>query len=138
MNFLRELKIKNNLKTKKMELLQLKQHIESFPDGTIFKNSLSEPFSWRGVYAEVAFDVLVGQEMSKQDMLANIEKAYTETFYGHKGGEYTYDDYTDVHFEEGRSRWSDGRHCVDLIAKLTGEEPIQDEETRLVKLAFNN
>lgn len=121
-----------------MELRQLKEHIQSFPDGTMFKNGLSEPFSWRGVYAEVAFDVLVGQEMSKETILNNIEKAYTETFTGYKGGEYQYDDVTEVHFEYDNGSWTDGGHCVNLIAKLTGDEPTQDEETRLVKLAFNN
>jgi hypothetical protein len=51
-----------------MNLKDFKQHIESFPDGTEFKFGISEPFSWRGVYAEVAFEMLE-QPMLKEEIL---------------------------------------------------------------------
>ena len=41
-----------------MELIELKQHIEGFKPNTEFKYGLSLPFSWRGSYAEVGFEIL--------------------------------------------------------------------------------
>jgi hypothetical protein len=57
-----------------MELKDFKKHIESFPNGTKFDFGISEPFSWRGLYAEVAFEMLE-QPMTKEEILANIELA---------------------------------------------------------------
>lgn len=119
-----------------MELKDFKQHIESFPDGKKFDFGISQPFSWRGVYAEVAFEMLE-QPMTKEEILANIELAYTETFYGYKGGEYRYHDHTDIHFETDYGSWSDGGYVSCWIAKIEGKEKYQSQEDRLVKLAFS-
>lgn len=72
-----------------MELGELKKHIESFDSGHKFEYSLSYPFSSRGSYNEVTFEILKSP-MTREEVLANIEKAYTETFFGYKRGEYTY------------------------------------------------
>lgn len=120
-----------------MYLIDFKNHISAFPVGTIFDYGISEPFSWRGIYAEVAFKML-DQPMTREEILENIEKAYTETFYGHKGGEYTYHNRTEIHFEENSSRYTDGEYCDDWITKISGEYSYMDEEERLVKLAFNS
>lgn len=120
-----------------MELKDFKKHISSFPNGTQFKFGITKPFSWRGIYEEVAF-AIVESQMSKEDILANIELAYTETFYGYKGGEYKYHDYTTVNFEEEGSRnYSDGRYASQMIAKIEGVEEFKSQEDRLVKLAFS-
>ncbi len=119
-----------------MQLKDFKKHIKSFPDGTIFKYGISQPFSWRGVYAEVAFEMLE-KPMSKEEILANIELAYTETFQGYKGGEYRYKDHTDIHFEEDSSKWTDGRYISRWIAKVREEEEFISQEDRLVKSAFS-
>ena len=119
-----------------MELKEFKQQIEQAETGKTFDYGISEPFSWRGSYDEVAFEILE-QPMTREEILANIEKAYTGTFYGHKGGEYTYEDYTEVHFEEDSSRWTDGGYCAEMIAKIEGGETYQSQEMRLVKLAFS-
>jgi hypothetical protein len=119
-----------------MNLLEFKNHIQTFPDGFVFNYGISEPFSWRGVYAEVAFEML-DMRMSKEDVLANIEKAYTETFCGYKGGEYIYNDYTDIHFETDYRSWTDGRYVSQWISKIEEKEEYQSQEARLVKLSFN-
>lgn len=120
-----------------MELKDFKQHISGFPNGTQFNFGITKPFSWRGRYDEVAFSI-VESPMSKEDILANIELAYTETFYGYKGGEYEYNDYTTVNFEEEGSRnYSDGRYVAQMIAKIEEKEEYQSQEDRLVKLAFS-
>ena len=119
-----------------MELKDFKQHIESFPNGTKFEFGISQPFSWRGAYAEVAFE-MIEQPMTKEEILANIELAYTETFYGYKGGEYRYNDHTDIHFETDCGSWTDGRYVSRWIAKIEDKEHYQSQEDRLVKLAFS-
>ena len=119
-----------------MELKEFKQQIEQAEAGKTFDYGISEPFSWRGIYNEVAFEILE-QPMTRDEILANIEKAYTGTFYGYKGGEYTYEDYTEVHFEEDASRCTDGGYCAEMIAKIEGGETYQSQEMRLVKIAFS-
>jgi len=116
-----------------MNLKDFKQHIESFPDGTEFKFGISRPFSWRGAYAEVAFEMLE-QPMTKEEILANIEFAYTETFRGYKGGEFRYNDHTNTHFETNCDSWSAGDYVSRWITKI--EE--RDQEKKLIKLAFCN
>ncbi len=120
-----------------MAFKDFKKHISGFPNGTQFNFGITKPFSWRGSYDEVAFSI-VESPMSKEDILANIELAYTETFYGYKGGEYKYDDYTTVNFEEEGSRnYSAGRYVAQIIAKIEQKEEYRSQEDRLVKLAFS-
>ena len=119
-----------------MELKDFKQHIWDFKTGTQFNFGITKPFSWRGSYGEVAFSI-VESPMSREDILANIELAYTETFFGYKGGEYSYGDYTSVNFEEeGRGNYSDGDYTAKMISKLEGTSKYKSQEDRLVKLAF--
>lgn len=120
-----------------MTLSQFKEKIEAFPEGTIFKNGLSEPFSWRGSYDEVAFSI-VESPMSKLDVLKNIERAYDGTFYGYKGGEYLYRDTTPVNFEkEDYSDYSGGMYCAKMIAKFEDSKVFESQEHRLIHLAFS-
>lgn len=119
-----------------MELKKFKEHIEEAENEKIFGYGISEPFSWRGSYDEVAFEI-IEQPMRREDILANIQKAYNGKFYGYKGGEFTYQDYTEVHFEEDSSSWSDGGYCAEIISKIEGGEPYQSQEFRLIKLAFS-
>lgn len=119
-----------------MNLKQLKDYIESFPKEHIFENALSEPFSWRGSYSEVAFDITLGKEQTRTEALEKIERAYTDTFRGYKGGEYTYNNYTYVYFEYDSSSWTDGVYTSRLISQLENDEEYQSQEMRLTKLAF--
>ena len=119
-----------------MELKEFKQQIEKAEMGKTFDFGISEPFSWRGIYAEVAFEMLE-QPMTREEILANIEKAYSEEFYGYKGGTFRYDDHTEVHFESNSGSWTDGGYCANWIAKIEDDEPYESQEMRLVKLAFS-
>ena len=118
-----------------MELIEFKQQIEQAEIGKIFDYGVSEPFSWRGIYTEVAFE-MIEQPMTREEILANIERAYSEEFYGYKGGTFRYDDHTEVHFESDSGSWTDGGYCVNWIAKIEDNEPYESQEMRLVKLAF--
>lgn len=120
-----------------MMLKEFKEHILSFPDGTQFCFGITKPFSWRGAYDEVAFSI-VESPMTREEILANIELAYINTFYGYKSGEYKYGDFTTVNFEkEGSRNYSDGRYVAEMIAKIENTETYQSQQERLVKLAFN-
>ena len=120
----------------KMELKEFKEYVESFPDEKVFYYSISTPFSWRGSYDEVAFAV-AEMPMTKEDMLFRINQAYTETFFGYKGGEYKYSDYTTVNFEDDTSSYTDGGYCADWIAKIEGKEPFKSQQERLVKMMLS-
>lgn len=120
-----------------MYLKEFKKYIQSFPDNHEFNCLLSKPFSWRGSYDEVAFDIDFTLKSSKEDILKNIELAYTEIFYGYKGGEFTYSDYTEVHFEEDNSKYTDGEYCIQLISELKEGKTYKDNEELLINLAFN-
>ena len=119
-----------------MELKEFKQQIEQAETGKTFDYGISEPFSWRGSYDEVAFEI-IEQPMTREEILANIEKAYTGTFYGWKGGTFRYVDHTEVNFESDSSRWTDGGYCANWIARIEDNEPYESQEMRLVKLAFS-
>ena len=120
-----------------MTLEEFKNQIERTEENKEFEYGISEPFSWRGSYDEVAFEILQ-QPMTREEILANIQKAYDETFYGYKGGEYRYQDYTPVNFEESYGRYTDGGYCAEMIAKIEGGEMHESQEARLVNLAFHN
>lgn len=118
-----------------MTLGEFKNYIESFPEGKIFDYGISEPFSWRGSYDEVAFQI-IQQPMERDEILAKINTAYKQVFQGYKGGDYTYNDYTYIHFEEGIRYYTDGGYCAEMIAKIEGSKPYKSQETRLVNIAF--
>jgi hypothetical protein len=119
-----------------MELKEFKNYVESFNDGTVFNYTISNPFSWRGSYDEVAF-AITEYPMTKEDMLNRINQAYTGTFFGYKGGEYKYKDYTTVNFEDSTSNYTDGGYCSDWIAKIEDKEPFKTQQERLVKMMLS-
>ena len=95
-----------------MNLQEFKEHFENAPEGKQFLYGISHPFSWRGDYSQVAFAITYGP-MSREEILANIEEAYTNSFYGYKGGKYRYDDSTPINFEEkGYQNYSDGNYLM--------------------------
>ena len=119
-----------------MELKDFKQQIENAEKGKTFDYGISSPFSWRGSYDEVAFEILE-QPMSREGILSKIQEAYENVFYGYKGGEYRFSDWTNVNFEEGERNYTDGGYCSEMIAKIEGGDVYESQEARLVKLAFS-
>lgn len=118
-----------------MELKKFREHIESFPQGTLFNYGISSPFSWRGSYDEVAFDMLE-QPMTREEILAKIQLVYTETFKGYEGGEYTYCDFVNIHFEPDKESWTGGDYTSRWIEKIKDTQEYQSDEEILVKMAF--
>jgi len=120
-----------------MTLIDLKEYFEKFPEKIKFDYGVSEPFSWRGRYDEVAFEIL-DQGMTREQILHNIKFAYIGEFSGYKGGKYEYDDFTEIHFEVDTSSYTDGGYVANWIAKLENKSPNYSQEERLIKLAFSN
>ena len=118
-----------------MTLLDFKLYIESLPNNIQFKYGISEPFSWRGSYDEVAFSI-IEKETSKQDVLDKINLAYTQTFIGYKGGKFEYYDQTPVNFESGTNRFTDKSYVAEKISEIEGGSSYRDLEEKLVKIAF--
>ena len=102
-----------------MNLSELKNKIESYPGDTM-PFSLSFPFSWRGIYAEVCFSISTG-EATKQDNLNIIEMAVMNEFEGYKGGLYRYDCSTNVNFEDSIREYSDGDYLLQFLANNHNE-----------------
>ncbi len=119
-----------------MKLKEIKEHISSFPKGTKFNYGISKPFSWRGAYDEVAFSI-VESPMTREEILANIELAYSEAFFGYEGGVYKYNHWTRVNFEEdGCHNYSGGSYTAKMIEKIDDSEKYISREERLVRIAF--
>lgn len=118
-----------------MYLGELRKHIKSLPKGTKFKYSLSEPFSWRGSYCEVAFSV-EEVESTREELLKKIRAAFTKKFYGYKGGEYRFDEFTTINFESEKRSWSDGEYTEKCISDVMGVEEVKTPEARLINLLF--
>lgn len=89
-----------------MTIQELTNKIESLGDTMDF--CIEDIFSWRGFYIEPACTISTNNT-TKEHNLSMLNKLITETFYGWKGGEYTYTEYSDIHFEEDRGSWSDGK-----------------------------
>lgn len=117
-----------------MTLKELKYHFEN-SEIQMFNYGISKPFSWRGVYSEVAFS-FVNSPTSKAEILANIEIAYENVFEGYKGGDYKYNDFTDVHFEDSIRSYTDGGYCAEIISEIEQSEIYPSQEYRLIKIAF--
>lgn len=77
-----------------MTIQDLKEYFETTEKPKFF---LTDVFSWRGAYNEVAFTP--SKEGTKEESLELIEWALEESFCGWKGGIFSYDLDTEVHFE---------------------------------------
>lgn len=66
------------------------------------KKGFAKAHSWRGVYAELAFEP--ASDVTISSMLKTAEDAIGHTFQGYKGGDYTYNRETEIHISiEGES-----------------------------------
>jgi len=118
-----------------MNLKELRDYFDNMVKGTEFNFKLSEPFSWRGSYDEVCFSIEKIRS-TREEALINIDMAFESEFIGWKGGEYYYNDFTDVNFEGGEGEYSDKQYCQNLISEIQEEPEYPDYENKLVYLAF--
>lgn len=76
--------------------------LDAVPGDAVVTHGFSNPHSWRGIYAEAAFERAENVQVSA--MRADVERALTKVFEGWKGGDYSYGRYTPAHLStEGSS-----------------------------------
>lgn len=85
-----------------MTLEYLRNYFENTENPKFY---LTDVFSWRGIYNEVAF--IPSTEGSREESLYLINEALNGVFTGYKGGCYTYNIYSKVHFENSISSCDD-------------------------------
>lgn len=100
----------------------------------ILDYGVSEPFSWRGSYDEVAFRI--ERNVSKKECLDRIFKALNDKFYGYKGGEFYFNEHTPVNFESSSDSYSDGEYREEIITEVEGCGG-SDRDLYLTKLMVN-
>lgn len=96
-----------------MKLKDLIELLEKFPADMHVAEGFGNPHSWRGVYAELAFEPVDNTTVG--EMLREARSAVGETYTGWKGGDFVMTLETTVNVDyEGR--WSDGAHDKRLYA----------------------
>lgn len=88
-----------------MKLGDLITLLEKFPADKKVSQGFGNPHSWRGAYAELAFEPI--GETTVGEMLAAAKEAVGQTYTGWKGGDFTMGLDTPVNIDYVGS-WSDG------------------------------
>lgn len=81
-----------------MILRELIEYLEKEDQNKIVTMGFSNPHSYRGIYRELAFEPTINIAVS--DMLKAAKSAMGETYTGYKGGDFTMNEYTNVHLAE--------------------------------------
>ena len=78
-----------------MTLRELIAALAAADQNIVVENGFSEPHSYRGIYADLAFEPTPNTRVS--EMLAAARSAVDSTFTGWKGGEFVMHDLVDVY-----------------------------------------
>lgn len=85
-----------------MSLEELIAALEKEPSERVLKLGFRDPYSYRGIYSEVAFEP--AENISVGEMLEAAKSALGTTYTGWKGGEFTMYGYVDCYLAfEGES-----------------------------------
>ena len=98
-----------------MTIEELYNKINSWPEDTM-DFCITNVFSWRGVYAEPACSLSIGNT-TKQENLDMLHSLISEVFTGWKGGTYTYNFDDEMHFECSEGSYSDGEYLIRFLAR---------------------
>ena len=96
-----------------MTIKEFRDFIQQQPDNSTFPVTIY-PCSWRGDYSEVCFIVREGTS-TKEEVLKEIEDSIGVAFNGWEGGELVYNEYTEIHFEDHPSNYSDDKFCKEFV-----------------------
>lgn len=105
-----------------MTIGDLRYKIEAMGDTMNF--CIEDVFSWRGSYDEAAC-YITPNETTKEHNLEMIDRLLTHVFEGWKGGEYTYDPWTQIHFEQGPSEWSDDKFLIRFLVCNSSNDDVK-------------
>lgn len=81
-----------------MRLSELIATLEKAPQDLVVPFGFGHPHSWRGDYAQLAFEP--EENVTVAYMLEAAKSALGATYEGYKGGDFTMDEYTRIHIEE--------------------------------------
>ena len=115
-----------------LTLEDLKNKYLAMDVNTKLSYGIGEPMSWRGVYSEVAFPIV--KNTTAGECMKMVDKALNDTFEAWKGGEYQYDLFTEVHFEQGEGCYSDLGYTRDIIEEITGNMEEESLQHKLINL----
>ncbi|CAH9013733.1 conserved hypothetical protein [Vibrio phage 277E43-1] len=115
-----------------LTLGKMKEYYENKPYDLVLPYGISEPFSWRGVYAEVAFSIK--EHVTVAECLEHVEEALSNTFEGWKGGEFAYDESTEVHFECGEGAYTDSGYAKRQMLEIEEAFGEQSQNNKLFQL----
>ena len=80
-----------------MTLGRLQKLLSVLDENRTVTYGFTHAHSWRGIYAEAAFEPAMNVPV--KEMRAEVERALSETFTGWKGGDYSYDKWTEAHLD---------------------------------------
>ena len=104
-----------------MTLGEIIKKLKEYDPETQLNLGFCDPHSYRGNYSELAFEPC--KDTTIGDILRCCDHAKNEIFEGYKGGEYTFDDYTDCHLAYyGCSGEVISIYLLDFILKNTETE----------------
>lgn len=103
-----------------MTLRNFKEKIETYPSDTM-NFCIEDVFSWRGIYAEPCCS-LSTRCVTKEHNLKKLNRLLSETFRGLQGGQYRYDMFHTIHFENEYDEWTNGDYIVKFIVHNLNDE----------------
>ena len=99
-----------------MELQEYIAILEQYPRDKALPKGLGAPHSWRGVYQELAFEVV--EDTTVGEMLDCAEECIGKTFQGWKGGDFTMRETTEIHIELEEGAYSDSATLMKWFFEL--------------------
>jgi len=99
-----------------MELQEYIALLEQHPREKRLAKGLGNPHSWRGVYAELAFEVV--EDTTVGEMLDCAEDSVGKTFEGWKGGDFKMCETTEIHIELEEGAYSDSATLMNWFFEL--------------------
>lgn len=106
-----------------MNLGQLIELLKAMPDkAKVLPKGFKNPHSWRGIYAELAFEP--ADNVSVADMLAAAESAVGSTYEGWKGGDNTMQRDTTIHISKPGESFD---YIGDYLLFYLSGEPVKED-----------
>lgn len=108
-----------------MTLSEYIKLLEKYPSEQIVSKGLGNPHSWRGIYAELAFEPVENTTIG--EMLEAAKSALNKTMTGYKGGDFLMDGNTTIHIDY-YGEWTDGSETMKMLFDLMlGKHPTEGD-----------
>ena len=108
-----------------MTLGEMKELFSSYPKDVVLGYGFGDVFSWRGSYNEPCFSI--AEDVTVGECLTLVEDALTLTFFGYKGGEYTYEGWETPNFEQTSRDYTDGGYLQTKLFDIAKSDDMTAE-----------